>query len=456
MADVRNRARHRLSPARPALTRPGLSLRFQLLLTVLGTTVLAALLFGFLTLLFAYSVEDSFFEQELERQGATLQDHWRETGRVGEADSEYIRVYSDPSRFPADLRRAFEDNPHHPEFKGSGGRRYQVHQVDLPGTDQSVWLGAEVSGRQVVPNLREKMVGFFAVTTLVIMLLVGAIGWRLADRLTAPLTRLARSVSLQAAHDVPTIVGSDYAGNEIGRLAIALQNAFQRIEAFVARERGFTRDISHELRTPLAVIRGGTELIHRQTDLPDSVTAPLGRIREAERQMSETVALLLTLAREEGPGANRERVPLAPLVETAVLAASDRFGGHDRAVMVDVPADTEVLVSRAGFLLILDNLISNAFQHAPDHALQIRLAGSDLMIADGGPGIPDEIAASAGRAFVKGPDSDGTGLGLSIVQRLCARDDIPLTLSASEQGTIASLSLRLSTASSSPDFKEPA
>lgn len=435
------------------MTHRGLSLRLQLLLTVLGTTALAALLFGFLTLLFAYSVEDSFFEQELARQGSTLQDRWRETGRLGETDSADITVYRDPSEFPADLRGPFADNPHHPEFDGSGGRRYQVREVDLPGTDRSVWLASEVSARQVVPNLREKMVKFFAATTLVIMLLVGLVGWRLADRLTAPLTRLARSVSFQAAHDVPAVVGSDYAGNEIGRLAVALQNAFQRIEAFVARERGFTRDISHELRTPLAVIRGGTELIHRRTDLPDSVTAPLRRICEAERQMSETVSLLLTLAREEAADVGREYVPLAPLVETAVLAASDRFGGHDRAVTVDVPADADALVSRAGFLLILDNLIGNAFQHAPDHALRITLAGSDLIIADGGPGIPDAIAASAGQPFVKGPDSGGTGLGLSIIQRLCARDDIPLSLRATEHGTIATLSLRLSTA---PHFKAPA
>ena len=54
------------------MRRPTLSLRLHLILGMLGITAFAALLFSGLTLLFAYSVEDALFEQELIRLAATL------------------------------------------------------------------------------------------------------------------------------------------------------------------------------------------------------------------------------------------------------------------------------------------------------------------------------------------------------------------------------------------------
>lgn len=442
MANAGDGPWHRLSLASGTLKLRSPSLRLQLVLSILGMTLFAALMFGFLTLLFAHSVEDSLFEQELIRQGATVQQNWVKTGRLSETGSDYISVYREPSLFPADLGKAFVADPDHREFRSDDGSHYQVLEISLPGTGESAWLAADLNGRQVVPDLHEKMIRFFVSTTAIIMLFVASMGWLLASRLTAPLSRLAQNVSSQDRHEVPAITGSDYPGNEVGRLAIALESAFERIEAFVARERGFTRDVSHELRTPLAVIRGGIELIENQPDLPERARVPLARIRQAERRMTETVQLLLALAREEGQNAQREQVALAPLVEAAVLAASDRFGGRDRTVTVDVPAEAFVSLSRPGFLMILDNLISNAFQHAPAHALRIALEDSTLIIASGGPPIPAKIAANAGQPFIKGPASEGAGLGLSIIQRLCARDDIPLDLSVSEQGSIVRLYLR--------------
>ena len=428
---------------------PTLSLRQQLILGMLAITAFAALLFSGLTLLFAYSVEDALFEEEMIRQAAMQQAHWRETGRLAETGSDHVRVYRDPLQFPVDLARDYAENPDHLEFRGDGSNHYQVQLLDLPGTDQVVWLVADVSARQVVPYLREKMVGFLIATTLVILTIVGVLAWMLANSATAPLLRLAGTVSSQGPEQVPHVAARDYPANEIGRLAGALHGAFERIRAFVDRERSFTRDISHELRTPLAVMRGAAELMQRQPDLPDTVTTPLARIVEAERRMEETVTLLLALAREEGPRAGRQRVRLAPLVEVAVLAASDRFGGRQRHVTVEVAADAEAWLDRAGFILILDNLIGNAFQHARDHALDITLDGPDLTIASGGPGIPEDVAVKAGQPFSKGPDSEGLGLGLSIVKRLCERDDILMTLTASEQGAAVRLGLRLTTASTS-------
>jgi signal transduction histidine kinase len=426
------------------MTRRLHSLRLRLILGLLVTTGLACLLFSFLVLLFAYSVEDSLFEQELLNEGVRQQAHWRATGALAQPGADHIRVFRDPAGFPPDLARAFAQDPNHKEFSGDGMRRYHVRMLALPGVEAPVWLVAEVGDRQVVLNLRRKMLGFLTNSALIILLVVGVVGYVLISRATAPLARLAAGVSVQTSPPAPRIVAADYPPNEIGRLAAALEAAFERIRAFVDRERSFTRDISHELRTPLAVIRGAAELIERRPDLPRDVAAPLKRIADAERRMEETVTLLLALAREEGGDAPRERVLLAPLVEAAVLAASDRFGGRDRDVSIGLPQTAAACLNRAGFILILDNLIGNAFQHAADDRLGVSLDGATLAIASGGPGLPASVSSRVGQPFAKGPDSAGLGLGLSIVKRLCERDDIPMTvLDHGQGGMTVRLDLRL-------------
>lgn len=54
-----------------------------------------------------------------------------------------------------------------------------------------------------------------------------------------------------------------------GVLAKALEQAMQRVEAFVERELQFSRDASHELRTPVTVIKGAVELLKRKFSNPE-------------------------------------------------------------------------------------------------------------------------------------------------------------------------------------------
>lgn len=433
------------------MRRRAFSLRLRLIAGLLATTALACVFFAFLALLFAYSVEDSLFEQDLKNVAALQQAHWSATGTLATTGQDHIRVYADPVGFPADLARAHAEDPDHIEFRGDAGRHYHLLAFDLPGVANPAWLVAEVSDRMVVVPLREKMLPFMAGCVLAVLLIVGLIGYGLANRATEPLARLAASVSAQTSPPAPRIAAADYPANEIGLLATALEDAFERIRAFVDRERGFTRDVSHELRTPLAVIRGAAELAGIQPGLPGAVAGPLKRIVDAERQMEETVVMLLALAREEGRDASRESVLLAPLVEAAILSASDRFGGGDREVSIHIPEAATAWLDRAGFILILDNLIGNAFQHAPGHGLGVALDGTVLVIASGGPGLPVSVSSRAGQPFAKGPDSAGYGLGLSIVKRLCERDEISMSLSgAGADGTVVRLDLGRSRQASGP------
>jgi signal transduction histidine kinase len=401
-------------------------LRRRITLAFLATTAFTCLLFGFFAFMFAYLVEDQLFTDALADEAVRQQAHWRSRGSFAEPRDDFVTLYRDPSGFPPDLRERYADEGGS-EIAGRDGRHYHLRRFDLPGGGPAFAV-AEVSRHLVVRPLREELLIFLAVFAAALLLATGFAAYLLARRATAPLTALANQVAETETGFVPSIAVPDSPPREIALLAQALEQAFDRLRAFVAREARFTRDSSHELRTPLAVIRGAAELIALQPGLGPEVAGPLRRIRAAVREMEQTIELLLVLAREEHGRSSRDILPILPFVEQAVLNASERFEGGATRVEIDVPATQTVEAAPAVLALILNNLVANAFQHARGKPVLIVGDGLGLAIADGGPGIPPELAVRMFEPFAKGEGSAGHGLGLSIVKRLCEREGISLSV----------------------------
>lgn len=402
------------------------SLRRRIIASFVAITTLVCLLFSTLVFAFAYSIEDSLLEEGLRAEATQQQTHWQAVGGLSVAGHGGIDVHLSPDTFPADLRAAFVQEPGRREYTGTDGRHYHVLAFPLPASEQMAYAVTEVSSRLVVRPIFDKMLNFLIGCSLAALLLTALVGHWLARRATAPLERLAGSMSSLVGGQIPQIDVQAFPGNEIGVLALALSDAFDRIRAFLDREKAFTRDASHELRTPLAVIRGATEILEAQADLPARPRQTLHRIAHAAREMQQTIELLLSLAREEAVAAPPGPVRLLAVIEASVLGVGDRFAPGNQ-VRIDVPERVELRIDDAILARILDNLLTNAFQHAPNGTVTIRFAApGTLMIADDGPGIPDQI--QVGTPFSKGSNSPGWGLGLSIVHRLCERAGICLTV----------------------------
>lgn len=88
--------------------------------------------------------------------------------------------------------------------------------------------------------------------------------------------------------------------------------------------------------------------------------------------------------------------------------------------MVDIEPRVFVEADLSLFHRVLSNLVENELAHLPSgREIMVRLrkdnGSAELLIADNGPGFPDEVRARAFERFVKGKDSSGHGLGLAFV-----------------------------------------
>lgn len=419
------------------------SLRARMMAAFALFALATALCFSLFSVLFVYSVEDSFFDKLLRQEAARQEHSWRASGMPAVPLHDNIAVHRSLDTFPADLARQMAGAARKGEFFGEQGRHYHVRTLVLG--DAPAYLVAEVSRDLVVRPRMPFILGFLGVSTLAILAVTLAVGYWLARRATAPLTRLALLVSQAQPGQLPQRFAHDFPDNEIGALARKLDEAMARIAAFIEREQHFTRDASHELRTPLAVIEGAAQLLAQQP-MPAQAGAQLQRVRSAAAQMAQTVATLLSLAREELDASLPEPVALLPLVEDAVVQFAHLLDGKEVEVSVEVAPDAVVESHRAALAILLSNLVGNAFGHTRQGLIRIYMEGGSLVVSDSGPGIAPVLRERLFEAGAKGEASAGFGLGLSIARRLGERVGIAIAIDSGADGTRARLSWHCGTA----------
>ncbi|MFO1308243.1 MAG: ATP-binding protein [Burkholderiales bacterium] len=256
-----------------------------------------------------------------------------------------------------------------------------------------------------------------------------------------PLVALGREV---AAREPDNLKPLDAAvPREVAPLVESLNALFARLGRSIEHERRFNADAAHELRTPLAAIRAQAEVA-------------LGAAVDAERdhalrqvlagcdRAARLVDQMLTLARLDPQRtlAGGARFDLAAAARDAVAAIAP--AGLARGVEVGLDAaPAQVVGDPALVAILLRNLLDNAIRHSPPGSsvdVRVRAAegGTEVVVADQGPGVPPEERERLGERFhaVPGSGEPGSGLGLSIVRRIAElhRADLAFGEPASGRG----------------------
>lgn len=213
--------------------------------------------------------------------------------------------------------------------------------------------------------------------------------------------------------------------DEIGELAVTVNETLARLDTSVERQRRFVADASHELRGPLAALRADLEIsvTHpERTAWPDVARDTLS---DVERLQHLTEDLLLLARLDSHRQRPHEQVDLTAIVAEA--ASGIRRDDVEVTVLgttapVILEGDPEQLHR------MVRNLVHNAEEHA-EHRITVSLSkpgGSVRMqIADDGPGVPAELRSVVFERFVRVDtartrDTGGTGLGLAIVADVVA------------------------------------
>ncbi|MFD0687480.1 HAMP domain-containing sensor histidine kinase [Actinomadura fibrosa] len=246
---------------------------------------------------------------------------------------------------------------------------------------------------------------------------VAGAGLQPVRRLTRAVAGIARTQDLNTA---PIRISGD---DEISRLAGSFNAMLAALNRSRERQRRLVADAGHELRTPLTSLRTNIDLLiaaraHPERALPHgSMDALLADLKAQLRELTNLVGDLVELAKDEEQAAARTRVRLDRLVPFAV----DRV--RLRAPAATFRTDLEpwlVQGSEPDLVRAVTNLLDNAVKFSPpDGTVHIVLREGELIVADEGPGIPEENLPHVFERFYRAPEAralPGSGLGLAIVR----------------------------------------
>jgi signal transduction histidine kinase len=223
-----------------------------------------------------------------------------------------------------------------------------------------------------------------------------------------------------------------------------------RMEAGIARELAeldtsratFLRAVSHDLQTPLTAIRGMAELLVERGERLGQDGR--GRLVTQLAASTELLQRLVTGLLDSERTRRRDGTVRRERTDAVAVATAVASQPHLTDAPVILPTGgLEVDVDPVLLERIIDNLLSNAWLHAPSAstiAVEL-LAGTDggltLTVSDDGPGIAEADRTRVLEAFARAGSersAPGAGLGLSLVSQFAEMHGGAITVAESIGG----------------------
>jgi signal transduction histidine kinase len=244
----------------------------------------------------------------------------------------------------------------------------------------------------------------------------------LARQMTRPLHQIESATRAIAAGDLDRrlAVASE---DEIGRLAVSINQMAADLARLEAARREFITKISHDLRTPLTAIKGF--VVNLQDIAPDEMQASLATMDEQTDRLIRLVNDLLTLSRlQQGElRLHRARIDLGDVARSAATLTSEKIQRQNVLLTLDLCDEPSFVSGDADRLQqVVVNLLDNALKATPaGGTIEIKLRSSDgeviLVVSDSGQGLTDEEIGRAFDPYFSGTGS-GAGLGLTIAREI--------------------------------------
>ncbi|HTQ08527.1 MAG TPA: ATP-binding protein [Fimbriimonadaceae bacterium] len=303
-----------------------------------------------------------------------------------------------------------------------GTRVLMVSHVHNLG-DRSLLIRQAYEIAPLVARLQEFLV-VLGLTFPLTLLIAAWAGFRSASRALQPLDHMiemAEHITPKRLDERLKVANSE---DELGRLAIVINQLLQRLQSAFEQLQRFTSDVSHELRTPLAALRSVGEVGLQRSSTPAQLHDTIGSMLEEAARLDRLVDNLLLISRMDAGQVSLNARPcdvsasLAQCVSLLEILAQEKSqslaldnSGGSATVLADE------LLLRQAFL----NIIHNAIKYSPEGSwihVRVSTASDDAIeihVRDNGPGIPTSHRARLFERFSRSSlDQSGAGLGLAI------------------------------------------
>jgi signal transduction histidine kinase/ActR/RegA family two-component response regulator len=306
-----------------------------------------------------------------------------------------------------------------------------------------------------------------AATTMLALLAA----WLVGDVLIVQRVRkLMGTAERIAAGDLDARSGIDYANEEIGNLAQALDRmaaslqkkesarslAERELRAADQRKDEFLAMLAHELRNPLAPISTGAHLLKLLHSDNAQITQTCSIIVRQVDHMTSLVDDLLDVSRVTRGlvSLSTQVLDLKRVVDDAVEQIRPLITARRHRVVIDVPpSPAHVKGDHKRLVQVVANLLNNATKYTPEGGtlqLQLEADGQDyvLTVLDDGIGMEPALVERVFDLFTQAertPDRSqgGLGLGLALVKSLVELHGGTVQASSPGLGKGSSFTVRL-------------
>ena len=238
-------------------------------------------------------------------------------------------------------------------------------------------------------------------------------GLYLTKRALSPVQKLIQEV--ETANEMSRIEVKN-PRDDVGKIAISLNELLDRIEKVSINQRRFTADAGHELRGPLTTIQLSIDTLRSREN-----SIELQDISKEITRLTELCNDLLDLSRVESHPITLEKTSLLQILNEQIKTFGQRNSSIE--IIIDKSVDISIDCNSQLIGMAIRNLLENAIEHARTHVeISSTLIEDELHIIfrDDGPGVPLEEQSKIFERFYRLEDVrtngvGGTGLGLSVV-----------------------------------------
>ena len=268
------------------------------------------------------------------------------------------------------------------------------------------------------------------------------------------------TIKKKAGAELITDVSFNVFNYDIGKTGylIVIQDITDRALLEKSR-REFIANVSHELRTPLTSIKGATELIIEDDQLPEPMRKRfLSIVMNESDRMTRIVKDLLVLSRLENRRMSwkMSRFSIHSALSQICDALNSEAQDHGHTLTFDssIPEGEIIAADKERIEQVFTNLIGNSIKYTPNGG-KIKVTASmaqegkysyKIAVSDNGIGIPEENLPRIFERFyrvdkARNSDVGGTGLGLSISKEIvdAHHGDISITSRKGEGTTVTVL-----------------